>query len=44
MLDGAKIESDVGRLKILHASHLSRRYALEDKILKEYPPPGRSSG
>jgi len=25
------------KLKILHASHLSQRYALEDKILKEYP-------
>jgi len=28
---------DVNKLKILHASHLSQKYALEDKILKEYP-------
>jgi hypothetical protein len=28
---------DVNRLKLLQGSHLSQRYALEDKILKEYP-------
>jgi hypothetical protein len=28
---------DVNKLKILQASHLSQRYALEDKIMKEYP-------
>jgi hypothetical protein len=28
---------DVNKLKILQASHLSQRYSLEDKILKEYP-------
>jgi hypothetical protein len=27
----------VNKLKILQASHLSQKYALEDKILKEYP-------
>jgi hypothetical protein len=37
IIEKAQLESDVGRLKILHASHLSQRYALEDKILKEYP-------
>jgi hypothetical protein len=33
----ARLESDVNKLKILHAAHLSQKYALEDKILKEYP-------
>ncbi len=28
---------DVGKLNLLRASHLSQKYALEDKILKEYP-------
>jgi hypothetical protein len=28
---------DVNKLKILYASHLSQKYSLEDKILKEYP-------
>jgi hypothetical protein len=28
---------DVNKLKLLHASHLSQRYSLEDMILKEYP-------
>jgi N12 class adenine-specific DNA methylase len=37
IIEKAQLESDVGRLKILHASHLSQKYALEDKILKEYP-------
>jgi hypothetical protein len=32
-----KLEMDVNKLKILHASHLNQKYALEDKILKEYP-------
>ncbi|MDR1537053.1 MAG: hypothetical protein LBU32_03490 [Clostridiales bacterium] len=32
-----QLEMDVGRLKILHASHLNQKYSLEDKILKEYP-------
>ncbi len=27
----------VGRLKLLKANHLSQKYALEDKILKEFP-------
>jgi N12 class adenine-specific DNA methylase len=37
IIEKAQLESDVSRLKILHASHLSQKYALEDKILKEYP-------
>ena len=28
---------EVNRFRILHASHLDQKYALEDKILKEYP-------
>jgi hypothetical protein len=28
---------DVNKLKLLHASHLRKRYSLEDRILKEYP-------
>jgi len=28
---------DVNKLKIFHASHLSQKYSLEDRILKEYP-------
>ena len=37
IIEKAQLESDVGKLKILHASHLNQKYALEDKILKEYP-------
>ena len=37
IIEKAQLESDVNKLKILHASHLSQKYALEDKILKEYP-------
>lgn len=31
------LDIDVSKLKLLKANHLSQRYALEDKILKEYP-------
>ncbi|MBR0167468.1 MAG: hypothetical protein IJQ08_02235, partial [Synergistaceae bacterium] len=31
------LDIDVSRLKLLKANHLSQRYALEDKILKEIP-------
>jgi hypothetical protein len=34
IIEKARLESDVSRLNILHASHLSQKYALEDKILK----------
>jgi hypothetical protein len=37
IIEKCQLEMDVNRLKILHASHLSQRYALEDKILQEYP-------
>ena len=37
IIDKCQLEMDVNKLKILHASHLSQKYALEDKILKEYP-------
>jgi hypothetical protein len=37
IIEKCQLETDVNRLKILKASHLSQKYALEDKILKEYP-------
>jgi hypothetical protein len=37
IIEKCQLEIDVNRLKILHAAHLSQRYGLEDKILKEYP-------
>jgi hypothetical protein len=37
IIEKCQMEMDVSKLKILHASHLSQKYALEDKILKEYP-------
>jgi N12 class adenine-specific DNA methylase len=37
IVEKCQLEMDVNKLKILHASHLSQKYALEDKILKEYP-------
>jgi len=37
IIEKAQLEMDVNKLKILHASHLSQKYALEDKILKGYP-------
>jgi hypothetical protein len=37
IIEKCQLEMDVNKLKILHASHLSQKYALEDKILKEYP-------
>jgi hypothetical protein len=37
IIEKCQLEMDVNKLKILHASHLSQRYSLEDKILKEYP-------
>jgi hypothetical protein len=35
IIEKCQLEMDVNKLKILHASHLSQKYALEDKILKE---------
>ena len=37
IIEKCQMEMDVGRLKILHASHLNQKYALEDAILKEFP-------
>jgi hypothetical protein len=37
IVEKCQLEMDVNKLNILRASHLSQRYALEDKILKEYP-------
>jgi N12 class adenine-specific DNA methylase/adenine-specific DNA methylase len=37
IIEKCQLEMDVNKLKILQASHLSQRYALEDKLLKEYP-------
>jgi hypothetical protein len=37
IIEKCKLEMDVNKLKILHASHLNQKYALEDKILKECP-------
>ncbi|MCL2222687.1 MAG: helicase C-terminal domain-containing protein [Oscillospiraceae bacterium] len=37
IIEKCQLEMDVGKLKILHASHLSQKYSLEDKVLKEYP-------
>jgi hypothetical protein len=37
IIEKCQLEMDVGRLKILHASHQNQRYSLEDKILEEYP-------
>jgi N12 class adenine-specific DNA methylase len=37
IIEKCQLESEVNKLNILHASHLSQKYALEDKILKEYP-------
>lgn len=31
------LDIDVSRLKLLKANHLSQRYSLEDKIIKEFP-------
>ena len=31
------LDIDVGKLKLLKASHLSQRYALEDQLIREFP-------
>lgn len=36
------LDIDVQKLKLLKASHLSQRYALEDKIIKDFPQQIRS--
>jgi len=37
IIEKSQLEMDVNKLKILHASHLSQKYALEHRVLKEYP-------
>ena len=37
IIEHANLETEVNKLKMLNASHLSQRYELEDKILKYYP-------
>ena len=37
IIEHANLETEVNKLKMLGASHLSQRYELEDKILKYYP-------
>lgn len=37
IIEHANLETEVSKLKMLNASHLSQRYELEDKILKYYP-------
>jgi hypothetical protein len=37
IIEKCQLEMDVNKLKILQASHLNQKYALEDKMLKEYP-------
>ena len=37
IIEKCQLEMEVNKLKILQASHLSQKYSLEDKILKEYP-------
>lgn len=37
IIEHANLETEVNKLKMLNASHLSQRYELEDKILKFYP-------
>jgi hypothetical protein len=37
IIEKCQLEMEVNKLKILYASHNSQKYALEDKILKEYP-------
>ncbi len=37
IIEKCQLEMDVGKLKLLKASHLSQRYDMEDKVLKYYP-------
>jgi hypothetical protein len=37
IVEKCQLDMEVNKLRLLQASHLSQRYALEDKILKEYP-------
>jgi hypothetical protein len=37
LIERSNLETEVNRLRILKSGHLSQRYELEDKILKEFP-------
>jgi len=37
IIEKCQLDMDVGRLKLLHAGHLSQKYELEDCIRREYP-------
>ena len=37
IIEHANLETEVSKLKMLNASHLSQKYELEDKILQYYP-------
>jgi hypothetical protein len=37
IIEKCQLEMEVNKLKLLQGSHNSQKYALEDKILKEYP-------
>ena len=37
IIEKCQLDMDVGRLKILHAGHLSQKYEFEDCIRREYP-------
>lgn len=37
IMEKMQLDNDVAKLKLQKADHLSQRYALEDKILKEFP-------
>ena len=42
IIEHANLETEVSKLKMLNASHLSQKYELEDRILKYYPKEIRS--
>ena len=37
IIEKCQLEMDVNKLKILHASHLSQKYALEELVIRKYP-------
>lgn len=37
IMEKMQLDADVAKLKLQKASHLSQRYMLEDKLIKEYP-------
>ena len=37
IIEKMQLDADVNKLKLQKSEHLSQRYMLEDKLLKEYP-------